>query len=144
MHVADEVDQEHQGFAALDGRRGRVTHEPAELRNFHHDAAFLAAVAGQIEMRGLQRDIDVVPGGGLGAGAAHFIGPTGRRGHGFVRTKNLDDAGSNLRSELGLGDPGDEGVAFRPPGKCRAHGHSQGNQSRDAHGKGQDNMLPKN
>ena len=137
VHVADEVDDEHQRFPALLGRGRRdraasgVSAKLPTLRNrpWRNRAPYRGGL--------VDGDVDVVPGTCFVAGAPHLVRPAGDRRHRLARTENFDDAGSRCGSELRFRDSGDQRVSFGSPGKSgRAQGREAQRQKGTHKGRG--------
>src|SRR5262249_41642647 len=83
VHVAHEMYEEQEGLPALYGCGSRVHYSPLEFFDFGDYAVAFRAIAGHVEVRPADRNIDIVPRSGHFALAPDLIGPTGDRWHGI-------------------------------------------------------------
>ncbi len=149
MDVANEVQQEFQGGEAFVGRGVGAGEFSGKLVDLIDDAGLRRAERGQgggrqfgmaetggVERRGMQLDIDEVPlpraaAGAIGVGAAQMIGPGGLGGHVVLGERVIVggehgvDLSARGRCHEGVGDGGDDLVAFVAPGMGRMWGEDR-------------------
>ena len=88
-----------------------------ESRDRGNDAISLGAIALHIESRLVERNIDEVPRGRLGAGcAAPRSAQLATDAIVLPGPEDLENACAHAGAELGVGDSGDEAVSFGSPG----------------------------
>src|SRR5436305_430912 len=112
------MNEKHQCFGSLVGGSCGVPEHLSQSGDGGDNAISVGAIALYVDARLIQGNVDKVPGGGFGPGAAHLIGKTSDRGHSLAGTQDLENAGPRRGSELGVGDSGNEAVSFGPPSAC--------------------------
>jgi hypothetical protein len=127
VHVADEVNQEHEVLAALVRREGGVVQRFPELLDLGDHAIALGTIARHVEVRLIDRNVDVMPRRGGGPRRTNLVGPTGNRNHGGVGSQNFVHPRARRRCKLGVGDPGHQAVPLGPPRKRRQAPRDNGN-----------------
>ena len=127
-HVAHEMDQEHERFAARH-RRGRgVLQNFLKILDLGDHAVALGAIARHVQVRFIDGDIDIVPRPRIAALVAHVVGPTGDGLNGHIGAQDLADAGLHRGSQLNPGDTCNQAVPFATPAERRQTSAQNGNQ----------------
>ena len=118
MHIADEMDDKHEGFALLYWSGRGVAQNRLEVRNFGDDAIVFGAVAGHVEVAIGDLNIDEVPGAGFGPAAAYIVGPTGDRRERLVGPEESEHSGAGGGGELFRRLCGRSGCGLRCPSRA--------------------------